>query len=291
VTSPRATVWLAASGGIAVAAVVLGVVGLLAPLLASGVALGAAVAGTAALVVGELRRLRSEIADLASRQRRSRAVDVGHLAQTAALLNLHALVPVRAAVPIPTTWAASPDVLLLLVDHILTARPHLVTECGSGASTIWMGYAAQQVGGCRVVALEHDGAFARQTEKAVRAHGLSDVVEVREAAVVPVDVNGQSWSWYEPAAWEDLDGIELLFVDGPPGTLGEQARYPALPLLAGRMASDAMVVLDDAGRKDEKLTAARWASGSDATGRWSLEPRPLLRGAAVLRRPAAGGAD
>jgi hypothetical protein len=53
-------------------------------------------------------------------------------------------------------------------------------------------------------------------------------------------------------AFRDIDEIDLLLVDGPPGSLGEMARYPALHVLESQLASNAVVILDDADRPDER---------------------------------------
>ncbi|WP_017569885.1 class I SAM-dependent methyltransferase [Nocardiopsis halotolerans] len=164
-------------------------------------------------------------------------------------------------------WAASPDVLRLLVRHIDRLRPDLVVECGSGASSVWIGYALRRAGGGRLVAVEHDARYAELSRDLVAAHGLDDVVEVRHAPLVEtpvttVTVQGEELPtadrWYDPSVFADLKGIGLLFVDGPPKATGLQARYPAVPTLLPRCAEDVVIVLDDAARRDERAIGDRW---------------------------------
>ena len=70
---------------------------------------------------------------------------------------------------------------------------------------------------------------------------------------------GSQWfQWYEVDAFRDLNEIDLLLVDGPPGSLGETARYPALHVLESRLAPNAVVILDDADRPDEQGIVRRW---------------------------------
>jgi hypothetical protein len=59
-------------------------------------------------------------------------------------------------------------------------------------------------------------------------------------------------------AFRDINEIDLLLVDGPPGSLGEMARYPALHALENQLAPNAVVILDDAGRPDEQGIVRRW---------------------------------
>lgn len=50
-----------------------------------------------------------------------------------------------------------------------------------------------------------------------------------------------------------------MFVHGPPGDTQSKARYPALPLCHSLLSKDAIVILDDYYREDEKEMATLWA--------------------------------
>lgn len=180
--------------------------------------------------------------------------------ELAALLDLHGLFRLRAPLPPTRGWAASPDVLVHLVREVMCRRPEVIVECGSGVSSVVLGYAVQHVGVGRVVALEHDPTFAEETRANLRTHGVEDVVEVRDAPLRPWRPPGtdESYDWYDLAALEDLHGIGLVFVDGPPGKLGPLARYPALPVLLPRCTPDVCFVLDDTVRTAEQQVSARW---------------------------------
>ena len=67
------------------------------------------------------------------------------------------MLPASDVLPSTRGWAASPDLLLVLVDLMITERPSLVVECGSGASTLWLALAMRRfkIDG-RIVALDHD---------------------------------------------------------------------------------------------------------------------------------------
>lgn len=201
--------------------------------------------------------------------------------QLEALFNLYSMVPVTARVPAMRGWAASPDLLLLLVETIRSDRPQLSVECGSGVSTLWCALARRAFGvEGRHVALEHDAQYVRQTEALLEAHGVADFADVRFAPLQTYHLRDHDWSWYAKDAWHDLDQLDLLFVDGPPGVTGPHARYPALPLLADRLARDAVVVLDDLVRTDEQELVARWL----AEYPWLTETRlNVEKVASVLR--------
>lgn len=179
--------------------------------------------------------------------------------QVEALHNLHRLVDVRSDVPHSRGWALSPDAVLTVVADVLRSKPRFVVECGSGTSSVWLGYAAEAAGGdTHVVCLEHDPTFARDTRRRLVEHGLDAYVEVRDAELVGQELDGETWPWYDPAAWSSLTGVGLLLVDGPPEGTHAIARYPALPFLYPRMSDSARVLVDDARRSDEQEAVRRW---------------------------------
>lgn len=67
----------------------------------------------------------------------------------------------------------------------------------------------------------------------------------------------ETFQWYALRALPAIK-IDLLVIDGPPGFLQEQSRYPALPMLADRLAAHCTVFLDDAARDDEQALVQRW---------------------------------
>ena len=202
--------------------------------------------------------------------------------QLEALQNLNTLLPANDVLPATRGWAASPDLLVVLVDLVISERPSLVLECGSGASTLWLALAMRRFGiGGRIVALDHDPVFGGKTRDLLARHDVRDLAEVRDAPLESFGLDGETYSWYARRAWEDLTGIDLLFVDGPPATTGHQARYPALPLLSGSLSPAATVVLDDLVVPDMQKVLRLWL---DAYPDFGSEILPLEKQAAVLRR-------
>lgn len=243
--------------------------------------------------VGErLTRLQDHALPKASREiQRAVTVQGRHdYEQQVAWAELRAYLDVAPFMPPLRGWAASPDVLRLLVRLIDRHRPELVVECGSGASSVWIGYALRRAGTGRLVAVEHEARYAELSRDLVAAHGLDDVVEVRHAPLTEVkaelagtEPDGPVESaplWYDLSRLNDLDRIGLLFVDGPPQATGEQARHPAVPALLPRCTADAVVVLDDADRPDERALGDRWI----AEHRLHRTEEPAEKGAHVFTR-------
>ncbi len=202
--------------------------------------------------------------------------------QLEALQNLNTLLPANDVLPATRGWAASPDLLAVLVDLVISERPSLVVECGSGASTLWLALAMRRFGiDGRIIALDHDPVFGGKTRDLLARHDVRDLAEVRDAPLESFSLDGETYSWYARRAWEDLTGIDLLFVDGPPATTGHQARYPALPLLSGSLNTAATVVLDNLVVPDMQKVLRLWL---DAYPDFGSEILPLEKQAAVLRR-------
>jgi hypothetical protein len=202
--------------------------------------------------------------------------------QLEALQNLSAVLPATDVLPATRGWAASPDLLAVLVDLVITQRPSLVVECGSGASTLWLALAMRrfEVNG-KIISLDHDLAFGGTTRDFLARHDVRDLAEVRDAPLETFRLDGETYSWYARRAWEDLTGIDLLVVDGPPTATGHRARYPALPLLGGSLSPAATIVLDDLVLPDMQEVLRLWL---DAYPDFGSEILPLEKQAAVLHR-------
>jgi hypothetical protein len=220
------------------------------------------------------------VRDVGRRLQVATATDVGNRLQ--ATQNLFALVPPRGPVPQMVGYVAAPDVLLLLVQKFLTLRPTLAIECGSGASTLFLALAAQQYGvNSRLVSLEHDLGYAEGTRALLKEHGVGHLVDVRHAPLTSTPLPDHTGPWYDPAAFEDLHDIGLAFVDGPPGDVGPQARYPMVPLLRDRLASSCAILLDDMNRADERGVGERWMTQLEG---FDYRFLPMTRGVGVFTR-------
>jgi len=178
----------------------------------------------------------------------------------------------------------SPAGLAAVATEVAFAERRLVVELGSGVSTLVLARLARQLGG-RIVTVEHSPGWVGWVRRALDRDGLADVASVIEAPLEahPLGVGGAPW--YAEAALGELpdDGIELLLVDGPPG-YGDgmaRSRYPALPVLAERLAPGALVVLDDAGREGESEILDRW---EEELG-WSFDRRGAERIAVGRQAP------
>lgn len=198
--------------------------------------------------------------------RESWVASEAQMSELSALANLYSVFDPDDEVPVLGGHAASPQTILRLTS-LVSQLPDdgLIVECGSGASTVWLSFACRRSGRGRIVALEHDEHYAEQTREALARHDLSSYADVRLAPLEPFTIGESTYEWYAAKQWDDLSDINLLFVDGPPGSLGPRSRYPAFPLLADALANGAVVALDDVHRDTEARIGTDWLA-EGATG-------------------------
>ncbi|WP_158645613.1 O-methyltransferase [Stackebrandtia albiflava] len=202
--------------------------------------------------------------------------------QVESLINLYRDLDPPFAFPPLAGWAASPDLLRYLYELVCTEKRESVVECGSGVTTLVMAYAMRKQGEGRVVALEHLAEYAAETTTLLERHGLGDWATVLHAPLVEVKIEDEIWPWYDPAKIPE-GPFDLVVVDGPPAAVGEQSRYPAVPLLRDRLASDAVIVLDDYRREQEREVGRMW---QESDPEWTASRLVHEKGTLELRTKA-----
>jgi hypothetical protein len=163
---------------------------------------------------------------------------------------------------LPTTrgWAGSPDFLLELARHVRSVKPQAAVECSSGVSTIVIARALQLNGAGHVYSLEDNPQFSAETREALARHDLTQWATVIDAPLIPHDLGGRRWMWYEESRLPAGLRPDLLVIDGPVMTEGAMTRYPAGPVHFPSLKNGATVFLDDANRADEKAILKHWRS-------------------------------
>ncbi|WP_025652051.1 MULTISPECIES: class I SAM-dependent methyltransferase [unclassified Psychrobacter] len=185
-------------------------------------------------------------------------------------------------------WASSPDVLLHLHTHIMQARPKVVVEFGSGASTLVIADALSQNGGGKLFSIENSKYYGAQTLSQLQQNHLQDWVDLRIGELEtwdaehlnPNDASKPSL-WYPKSLLQDIENIDLIWVDGPPGNTCPYSRYPALPALLNQLSDNVEVWMDDTIRQIEKDICEDWAQKYG----FDLEYFTLEKGLGRLTRP------
>jgi len=160
-----------------------------------------------------------------------------------------------------TDGALRPAALVRVLNEIVFADRRDVVELGSGASTVVLARLLNERGG-RLTSVEHSPEWAAIVRTQLESEGLTEVARLVEAPLAEHPLGWDGAEWYSAPALDELprSGIDLLLVDGPPG-YGEgtaRSRFPALPVLAERLAPGALVILDDLQRQGEREIVERW---------------------------------
>lgn len=191
--------------------------------------------------------------------------------QSEAMQQLLSLLKFSAPVPPTRSWAASPDLLLTLAQLVRTHNPKLVVELGSGVSTL----VVAKAGARKVISIDHSGEFADKTREVLREHKVRGV-EIR-VAQLKAHISGVDW--YDTAVIKDLKRIDLLIVDGPPGSKNPEARMPARAEFIAKLSPKAIIVIDDVNREGERKLAESFAK---ALPNHILTIYPHEKGTAVI---------
>ena len=189
-------------------------------------------------------------------------------------------------------WPISPDLGMQLVQMIETGNYDAVVEFGSGTSTLLMALALKKQAKKRIVmpakliAFEHLIHCFEETKKLLSASGLNTNVTLIHAKLVSIKgLNQINFNYYD--CLEALNQFKkelkipnpkiMVFVDGPPGSTGPHARYPAMQYIEEVFEGLAHVdyLMDDYMRKEEREIVGMWEQHFNDQGR-EIEKKEYL---------------
>jgi predicted O-methyltransferase YrrM len=221
------------------------------------------------------RALQAEFNQLVTKSEMRTATDNVYR-QAECLHELHRVLPELSLPPL-RRYAISPDSAVELVKLVERHRPGLVVELGSGASSLVLASALHRFAPHgRLVSVDHDETYGVATQRLLSQHGMPNT----EVRIAPLRVTEASATpWYQTDTFADLDGIDLLFIDGPPGSV-PNARQPSLQHLLSRMSDECVVAVDDTVRADEAELAAAWSEALPGV----LDHRDVEKGLGVVTR-------
>lgn len=201
--------------------------------------------------------------------------------------------------PSTQQWAVSGELALYLVQLIERNHYDHIIEFGSGTSTVIMASAllrniSKYESAPRLTSFEHHREYFEKTESDLRQAGLREIVDLEHVPLIEHSTPaGESFLYYgcdrkiEAIAAQLKSGTGarlLVLVDGPPGNIGKEARYPALPILAQYLGGHRMdIVIDDYLRPDERAIVGRWTELLDRREMsWATTELDFEKGACLL---------
>lgn len=194
--------------------------------------------------------------------------------------NFRVLVGEDVLLPRPNEWSLESGALAVLLREIEQRKPKLVVELGSGLSSVALASKLRDLDCGRLVSIDHDAAFAKQTRAWIALNGLDGIADIRVAPLRAGAAGTGRPPWYDTAALTDLTEVDLLVVDGPPMPVDEQIRAPALSFFKDRFAADWLLFLDDADRPGERAFLRDWEAAHPDI---AITLLPLAKGAALVR--------
>lgn len=176
-----------------------------------------------------------------------------------ALLNIHSLIKPRFPLPYLVSWAAFPGLINSIITEVKRIKPDNIVEIGSGSSTIITSYLLEELGKGKITSLDHDIIYGEKTRQELELHSLSSYATVYFRELIKHSINGKNYTWYDTSDLNlEKNSVQVLVVDGPPEKTLSHARYPALPIFYEYLSDEAVVILDDAGRKEESEIVEMW---------------------------------
>ena len=146
-------------------------------------------------------------------------------------------------------WSALDEYLAACIHHVLRSDGPTL-ECGSGLSTIVLGVIAKKRGKSHWV-LEDKAEWTVRVQQFLKRYNLDTVV------LCETSLKGfGSFSWYD-APVESMPDFDLVICDGPPFSTNG-GRYGLAPIMKKRLKRGCIILLDDAGREQERAIAERW---------------------------------
>ncbi len=163
----------------------------------------------------------------------------------------------KKSLPVTENWSAAPDFLNMVSEYCLSNKPQTIVECSSGTSSLVLSRCCQLNGIGHVYSLENGEEFVRQTKQQLDDFFLSEFCDVIHSPLQDISLGDEIYQWYTFNKLPEAE-IDLLVIDGPPGFLQKNSRYPALPVLSKQMAEHCTIFLDDAAREDEQELVTQW---------------------------------
>ncbi len=159
-------------------------------------------------------------------------------------------------------WSIEKEFAKYLIYRIITSRPINVVELGSGLSSLIMLKTLNKLGYYyTLTSFESDKCFLEMTKNLLISEGVYNEKKVKliHSSISDNEINSTIYKWYTVDDFLfSFDKIDLLFVDGPPGGLCRNSRYPAVNVIRKYIREGSVIILHDAKRIDEIEIVEMW---------------------------------
>ncbi len=148
-------------------------------------------------------------------------------------------------------FSAKEDYLEACLNHTLKTNSSIL-ECGSGLTTILMGFIAKKRG-IKMITLEHSDFWAKKVQHYLQKYKLDTVILFN----TPLKDFGD-FEWYDVNYLTyDIKELGLIICDGPPGNT-KGGRYGLIPIMKKFIKKHCIILVDDMIRDKEKVMINDW---------------------------------
>lgn len=134
---------------------------------------------------------------------------------------------------------------------VVTEGP--ILECGSGLTTLLMGFLAGRRG-VETWSLEHHEGWHRRVSNVIKRHHVPGL----NLCLAPLRDYGR-FNWYDAPLPKMPGKFRLVICDGPPD-LANGGRYGLLPILGDRIEPGSVILFDDAREPGQPEVLKRWTA-------------------------------
>jgi len=183
------------------------------------------------------------------------------------------------------------------VSEVLLEGPQVYRDSENTSQAISQSFGRPPVNGSdlapRLIAFEHMREYFDKTRSALENAGVTELVEL---AYTPLQdyqhMDGERYLYYQCDS--HLQSLSsrlaaeqprlLVLVDGPPGSTGQKARFPAAPIVLSYFNSASVdFILDDSNRVDEREILKSWQLEAEKRGyKVEISMLPFEKGAAFF---------
>lgn len=165
----------------------------------------------------------------------------------------------------PIYWnnsAIEEEYLRYLVNKVIINRPINIVELGGGLSSLIIIKTLEKLGyKYNFTSYDSDESFLNETKNLLISEDVYDEKKISlvYAPIENIKINDNSYKWYDSSCLSfGQDQIDLLFIDGPQGSLCKNSRYPALYTFKEYLKKGSIILLHDAKRGDELEIVELW---------------------------------
>lgn len=146
-------------------------------------------------------------------------------------------------------FSAQTDYLESCINYTLNSNG-LIVECGSGLTSILIGFIAKKQGR-KIISFEHIDYWAQKIKGELERNNLTNNILLSRELV-----NYGNYDWYNVNEI-NIGMVGLCICDAPPGnTLGGRRGF--FNIFRNQLQSDSIILLDDANREDEQIMIKEW---------------------------------